>query len=233
MMLFSGRVPSGYEFQEQVSRMRGILAARLGSEIDFIVRGHENKSRSVIGSRRDAMLRKRQIFYLDTDELGRHMIYEGRVVEARVVAVAEKLIRVEVFGVECTIMARDLDWSWIGNVAKKYEVGRRILVRVREIHGSKPADLAISADVRSVTKDTSLEMLKQCVIQGRYAGCVTDIRGGVVFIRLNNGVNAVAHSCLDRRTPGKQDDVSFAVTKLDPEQGVAVGIITRIIKQNL
>ena len=58
-------------------------------------------------------------------------------------------------------------------------------------------------------------------------------RNGVVFIRLNNGVNAIAHSCYDLRTPGKKDDVSFAVTRLDEEQGVAIGIITRIIKQHL
>lgn len=46
-------------------------------------------------------------------------------------------------------------------------------------------------------------------------------------------VNAVAHSCYDRRTPGKKDDVSFVVTKLDEERSIAVGIITRIIRQNL
>ena len=80
---------------------------------------------------------------------------------------------------------------------------------------------------------TAGDDLKKCVRQGRYAGRVTDVRGGVLYVRLNNGVNAIAHSCYDLRTPGKKDDVSFAVTHLDEEQGVAVGIITRIIKQNL
>lgn len=55
----------------------------------------------------------------------------------------------------------------------------------------------------------------------------------MVYVRLANGVNAVAHSCYDYRMPGKKDDVSFAVTRLDMERGVAVGIITRIIRQNL
>ena len=50
---------------------------------------------------------------------------------------------------------------------------------------------------------------------------------------LTNGVNAVAHSCYDYRMPGKKDDVSFAVTHLDVERGIALGIITRIIRQNL
>ncbi len=233
MLLYAGRTPSGPEYLELMNRMRRILAARLGSEIDFIVMGHENKSRSVVGSRRAAMYRKRQNFYLDTNEQGQPMIYEGRVVQARVVAVSEKLIRVEIFGVECIIVARDLSGSWMGNAADHYSVGDRILVRILSVSGNSVEDLAVSADVRSVAGDAALKALKKCVPQGRYAGKVTDIRGGVVFIRLNNGANAIAHSCYDRRAPGKRDDVSFSVTRLDEEQGVAVGIITRIIKQTL
>ena len=53
------------------------------------------------------MLRKRQIFYLDTDAAGMYRVYEGRIVQARVIAVAEKVVRVEVFGVETSILARD------------------------------------------------------------------------------------------------------------------------------
>ena len=233
MLLFTGKVPSGADFQELMGRMRGILTARLGSEIDFIVKGHENRTRSVVASRRDAMYRKRQTFYLDKDERGEPMIYEGRVVQARVVAVAEKVVRVEVFGVECPIVARGLSHAWLGNAAEHYHVGERILVRVQKITGTTVEDLSITADVRSTTADTAAEDLKKCVRQGRYAGRITDVRGGVLYVRLNNGVNAIAHSCYDRRTPGKGDDVSFAVTRLDEEQGVAVGLITRIIKQNL
>ena len=233
MLLFTGKVPSGADFQELMFRMRGILTARLGSEIDFIVKGHENKSRSVVASRRDAMYRKRQTFYLDKDERGEPMIYEGRVVQARVVAVAEKVVRVEVFGVECAILARGLSRAWVGNAAEHYHVGDRILVRVQKITGTTVEDLTITADVRSTSASTAADDLKKCVRQGRYAGRVTDVRGGVLYVRLNNGVNAIAHSCYDRRTPGKGDDVSFAVTRLDEAQGVAVGSITRIIKQNL
>lgn len=232
MLIQSGRLPNGEEYQELMNRMRKILIARLGSEIDFIVMGHENKSRSVVGSRRAAMYRKRQNFYLDTDAQGRPMIYEGRVVQARVVAVSEKVIRVEIFGVECSIVARNLSDSWIGSAADHYSVGDRILVRILKVSGDSVENLSVSADVRSVNGSSGAD-IKKCVPQGRYAGKVTDIRNGVVFIRLNNGVNAIAHSCYDRRTPGKQDDVSFSVTRLNEEQGVAIGIITRIIKQNL
>lgn len=233
MLLYPGKLPTGPEYLDTMDRLRRILMTRLGSEIDFVVKGHDNKSRSAVGSRKDAMYRKRQSFYLDKDELGEPMIYEGRVVQARVVAVAEKIIRVEVFGVECAIVARGLSRSWVGDATEKYSVGDRILVRVLKISGSTAEDLSITVDVRSVFKGGDQDNLKKCSPGGRYAGRVTDIRGGVVYIRLNNGVNAIAHSCYDRRAPGKRDDVSFSVTRIDPEQGVAIGIITRIIKQNL
>ena len=228
-----GKMPSGPEYVELMDRLHRILNSRLGCEIDFIVKGYDNDSRSVVASRRDAMLRKRKTFYMDVDELGEHMIYEGRVVQARVVAVAEKVIRVEVFGVETSIVARGLSWEWIGNARDHFSVGDRILVRVQKIFRPDLEHLSIQADVRSVSATNSRDNLKKCMPQCRYAGRVTDIRNGVVFIRLNNGVNAIAHSCYDLRTPGKKDDVSFAVTRLDEEQGVAIGIITRIIKQNL
>lgn len=233
MMLYSGPVPYGAKYKPFMERMNSILATMLTAEIDFIVRGLDNTARSVVASRKAAMLRKRQTFYLDANEDGIPMIYEGRVVQARVIGVAEKVLRVEVFGVECTIFARDLSAAWFGDAREYYSVGDRVLVRVLTIDRSDINHISITADIRSVSSAANQSNLDKCVLQGKYAGRVTDVRHGVVFIRLNNGVNAVAHTCYDRRMPGKKDDVSFAVTRLDEERGIAVGIITRIIKQNL
>ena len=233
MMINIGRSPSGQEYAELILRQNKILGNMLGAEIDFIVKGIDSKSRSVVASRKEAMLRKRQIFYLDTDAMGMYRIYEGRIAQARVIAVAEKVIRVEVFGVECSIMARDLAWEWIGDAHERFSVGDQVLVRILSVRRDSLEDMGIKADIKSVSQNTSHDNLKKCRIQSKYAGKVTDVHKGVVYIRLSNGVNAVAHSCYDYRTPGKKDDVSFAVTRLDEERGVAVGIITRIIRQNL
>ncbi len=231
--LAQGRSPSGKEYAELMLRQNKILGNMLGAEIDFIVKGIDSKTRSVVASRREAMLKKRQIFYLDTDAAGMYRVYEGRIVQARVIAVAEKVIRVEIFGVECSIMARDLAWDWIGDAHERFSVGDQVLVRILSVRREGLEDMGVKADVKSVTQDTHHENLKKCRIQSKYAGKVTDVHKGVVYIRLSNGVNAVAHACYDYRTPGKKDDVSFAVTKIDEERGVAVGIITRIIRQNL
>lgn len=233
LTLGTGRRPSGNAYADLMRRQNQILSAMMGAEIDFIVRGIDNRTRSIVASRKEAILKKRQIFYLDQDASGSRRITAGRLAQARVIAVAEKVVRVEVFGVECAILARDLAWDWMSDAHERFSVGDRIVVRVLEVQCNSLEDITIRADVKSASSSTDLDNLKKCRIQGKYAGKVTNVHKGVVFVRLTNGVNAIAHACLDRRMPGKMDDVSFAVTHIDVEQGIALGIITRIIKQNL
>lgn len=233
MMINLGRSPSGQEYADLMLRQNKILGNMLGADIDFVVRGIDSKTRSVVASRREAMMRKRQTFYFDLDPDGMYRVYEGRIVQARVIAVAEKVVRVEVFGVECSILARELAWDWIGDAHERFAVGDEVLVRILSVRRNSLEDLGIRADIKSTSENTDRDNLQKCRIQGKYAGKVTDVHKGVVYVRLANGVNAVAHSCYDYRMPGKKDDVSFAVTRLDMERGVAVGIITRIIRQNL
>lgn len=232
MMVHTGQVPSGPEYAVWLAQVSRILNARLDTDIDFVVRGIDNADRTVVASRRDAMRRKRKRFYLDTDELGRHMIEEDSVVQARVVAVAEKALRVEVFGVECNVAARGSSWLWAGSARDRHYVGEIIPVRVLKIDRINVDRVAIQVDARDVFGDGG-DNLSNCQPQCRYVGQVTDMRRGVVYVRLNNGVNAIAHTCYDARMPGRKDTVSFAVTRLDEAHGIAIGIITRIIKQNL
>lgn len=221
------------DYAEQMEREAKLINKMLGAEIDFMVRGIDTASRSIVASRKDAMMKKRQTFYMDKDANGVHRIYFGRIVQARIISVAEKAIRVEIFGVEATIYAKDLAWYWIGDVRDYFAIGDTILLRILSVTRDSIENIHVAADARSLQTDTSRDILSRCRIQSKYAGKVTDVHRGVVYIRLANGVNAVAHSCLDHRTPGKKDDVTFVVTKLDEDWGVAVGIITRIIRQNL
>lgn len=224
---------SDEDFEDHIVRQQKLLSNMLGAEIDFIVKGIDSKTRSVVASRRDAMLKKRKTFYMETDGNGEYMVYEGRIVQVRVVAVAEKAIRIEAFGVECSVMAKDLSWDWLGDARDRYSVGDEILVRIQEVNRESIDGLSIKVDVKSVSEKHKRPDLSLCRIQSKYAGRVTDIYKGIVYIRLTNGINAIAHSCLDRRMPAKKDEVSFAVTSIDEERGVALGVITRIIKQNL
>lgn len=222
-----------HNYGEISLRQNKIINTMLGCEIDFIVKGLDSKTRSIAGSRKDAMLKKRQIFYFDQDASGSPKIYEDRVVQARVIAVSEKVVRVEIFGVETSIPARDLSFDWLGDANERFHVGEHILVRILSVNAEDPDNISVKADVKSVEGNTSKANMALCKVQGKYAGTVEDIHKGTVFVRLSIGVNAIAHSCYDNRQVGKKDTVSFVVTHIDEERNVAVGIITRIIKQNL
>ncbi len=231
-MMINLIVDEAHDYGELFQRQNKILGNMLGCEIDFLVKGLDNSTRSVVASRKDAMYKKRQIFYLP-DANGNSRVCEDRVVQARVIAVAEKVVRLEIFGVECSILARDLSWDWLGDATEHFHVGEHILVRILSVKIDSLEDIKVKADVKSVNGNSSKENLSKCKVQGKYAGVVTDIHKGTVFVRLHIGVNAVAHSCYDDRLPGKKDEVSFVVTRIDEDRNVAVGLISRIIKQNI
>ena len=221
-----------HNYGELAQRQNKILGNMLGCEIDFIIKGLDNASRSIVASRKDAMMKKRQIFY-QPDAAGNRRVCEDRIVQARVIAVAEKVVRVEIFGAETSILARDLSWDWLGNANDSFRVGDLILVRILSVKADDLEQIVVRADVKSVKGNTSKANLRKCRIQGKYAGTITDIHKGTVFVRLSIGVNAIAHSCYDSRTPGKKDEVSFVVTRIDEERNVAVGLISRIIRQHI
>lgn len=196
-------------------RQNKIVNTMLGCEIDFLIKGLDTKERSIVASRKDAMLKKRQIFYFDQDSSGTPKVYPNRIVQARVISVSEKVVRTEIFGVETSIPARDLSFDWLGDARERFRVGDHILVRILDINAKDPEHLTVRADVKSVEGDTSKANMALCKVQGKYAGTIEDIHKGTVFVRLSIGVNAIAHSCYDSRTPGKKDEVSFVVTHIE------------------
>ncbi len=222
----------GEAYSEMLQQYIRRLGNMLGAEIDFTIRGIDSTTHSVVASRREAMLKKRQAFYIDPTTDGGALVREGRIAQARIIGVHEKVLRVEIFGVETTIPARDLSWQWIGDVNEHYAVGDTVLVRITELECTDAEHITVRAEVKSLD-DTARDKLKLCRPQSKYAGKVVNVHKGAVYIRLTNGVNAIAHSCYDRRMPGKKDDVSFVVTRIDEERGIAMGLISRIIKQNI
>lgn len=111
------------------NRYAQILTRSLGAEMDFVVSGIDKRSGSVVASRKEAMIRKQLNFYLPTLRNKKPLIVEGQVVEARVISVGDKNMRVEAFGVETTILARDVAWEWVDDCTEYYRIGDRSLSR--------------------------------------------------------------------------------------------------------
>ena len=159
------------------------------------------------------------------------MLYEGRIVEARVIAVAPKAVRLEVFGVEVSVRARDMAWEWMVDAGEKFQVGDLVLVMVNKVEASSVDQIIIEVDAKSPTANINKDNLRKCHKQGKYTGIITEVYKGTYFIRLDIGVNAVAHSCNMSALPGKKDKIGFVVTRINDNYEVAEGIITRLIKR--
>ena len=159
------------------------------------------------------------------------MVYPGRIVEARVISVAPKAVRLEVFGVECSVRARDMAWEWMPDATEKFQVGDLVLVCVNKIEMPDAESMTVAVDAKGATENTNKDNLKKCHRQGKYSGIVVDVYKGKYFIRLDLGVNAIAHESTMASLPGKRDKIGLVVTRINEASEVAEGIITRLIKK--
>ena len=234
MMLGLNR-PAGQSDEVYNERMTRVLNRMMGSEMDFVVRGITGAegNRAAVASRKAAMLRLRRRYYLQNGANGKPQVYPDRIVEARIVAVSQLAIRVEVFGVETSIRNRELSWAFIGDCRDVYFVGDSVQVRIKSVDGDTPETLRIRADIKSLTENDTRERLAALKPQTNCMGKVTDVSGGVVFLNLVDGIRAISHKCFDHRKPSRGDDVLFVCTRIDEDGGVAVGIISRIVKRNI
>ena len=208
----------GRENADTLNRQVRIANNMLGADIDFIIKDLDEASRSVVASRKDAMMRKRQIFYFTENEEDQPMV-------------APKAVRLEVFGVECSVRARDMAWEWMPDATEKFQVGDLVLVCVNNIEMPDAENMTVSVDAKGATENTNKDNLKKCHRQGKYSGIVVDVYKGTYFIRLDLGVNAIAHECNMASLPGKRDKIGFVVTRINETSEVAEGIITRLIKK--
>ena len=227
--------PQGQSDSEYNERVARVLNRMMGAEIDFVVRGvtGAGEERAAVASRRAAMIRLRRRYYLNTTANGKPMIYPGRIAEARIIAVNQMAIRVEVFGVEASIHNSNLSHIYIGDVRDEFYVGDTVQVRITDVVGDTPENIRIKVDIKSLTADSTREKLMALKPQTNCIGRVTDVRSGVIFINLADGLRAISHKCFDRRKLGRGDDVLFVCTRTDLETETAIGIVSRIVKRNI
>ena len=214
--------------EEGKDRQARITSNMVGCDVDFIVIRLDEESHSVVASRKLAMNRKIRDFYIDrTTATGSPVLGEGSIVEARIVAVSESVLRLEVFGAECFARVYDVVDEWMADARDRYSVGDTVYVRIVSLTIGENEYPAIQVEGKSL----SAGEVFHCVKQGKYLGTVTGVSKGQYFLRLDVGTNAIAHTCEGGYPlPKKKDKVSFICTRMDVEGRVAVGLISRVIR---
>ena len=91
---------------------------------------------------------------------------------------------------------------------------------------------SVSLSIKEASENPDRAALEKIVPNSNYFGVVTGVKDRVFFVRLQAGVNAKTKLFRSIDMPSRLDTVSFRVTGVDEESGIALGFITRIIKRH-
>ena len=178
-----------------------MLQKRLGSEIDYVIKGVDSNTGLAVGSRAEAMATKRRHYYLNLTREGTFRVYEGLVCEARVVSVIPEGIFVELFGIDVFIPLRELSYTRIPDAMGYFEPGDRILVKITKLDRSDPKNIYVAASVKQVATNPTEKVLEKIDVGGNYAGTVTMIDHTGIFVQLDMGAECRCKFPLRARPP--------------------------------
>lgn len=141
--------------------------------------------------------------------------------------------RIEACGVDTEIYARNVSWEWFSDIADLHSTGDLVVARVLDVTYNEQRDTyAVNLSIKDASENPDRAALEKIVPNSNYFGVVTGVKDRVFFVRLQAGVNAKTKLYRSIDMPSRLDTVSFRVTRVDEENGIALGFITRIIKRH-
>lgn len=204
-----------------------LLQKRLGSEIDYVVKGIDSNTGLAVASRKEAMLTKQRYYYLSLTREGTYRIYEGLVCEARVISVIPEGIFVDLFGIDVYIPLRELSHNRIPDAMGYFEPGDRILVKITKLDRSDPKNIYVAASVKQVATNPTEKVMEKIEVGGNYAGTVTMIDETGIFVQLDVGAECRCKFPFRARPP-VDARVIVVVDGVDMREGMAWGKITYV-----
>lgn len=201
---------------------RSMIRGMLGAEIDFIVIEIDTVSNVAIASRINAMQLRAKL------ELPK--LKKNDSVRARILAVGEKHILVELYGKEVVIKAENLQHTYIYSCKEIYSPGESLKVRIINIDLEKDI---YELDAKCFIENPFKNIRKYITENGEYTGRV------VAFPKKNNGIIVQLDNsnigCLIRvparfnRYPHLLDNVLIKITEIKESHKQIYGYLVRII----
>lgn len=217
--------PAGDKDEQQYEQY--LLSKRLASEVDYIIKDIDEEHEVAVASRQEAMLKKRKEFLLETDKNGQYIVYEGAVVEARVVCTTRAGIIVEIFGAECYIPCRELSYQRIQDATQDFFVGTRILVKILSIDRNiETGMVSIEASVKQTEENPFGKAMKFYNEGDKYVGTVSMIDENGVFVALNGGIDVLCKYPDRGPRPTRGATVTVRITVKNEEEKRLFGLIT-------
>ena len=198
-----------------------VLRNMIGSEIRFIIIEIDKITNKAVASRNKAMETIRKI------QLKKYE--KGDKVYAKIMSVSQKYLDIECLGVDIRLKAEDLEYGYIANLTKQYQVGDKIKVLIKEID-------AENGILKVSHKDTKQDPYKLARIHyvegGEYLGDVTGYSDNGVFVRLEQGIDTMATlPNWMEIPPTPSDKVIVRIKKLQPEKRKIYSSLLKIVRR--
>lgn len=193
----------------------------IGSELKFIILESDKLTNTAVGSRNKAMDRIRNI------ELKKYEV--GDIVYAKIISVLSKFIIVECLGVDIKLKISDLEYGYISNLNKLYQVGDKIKVIIKSIDAIN-GKLKVSH--KETKEDPYLNVRKNFVEGGEYLAKVTGFSDNGVFASLKQGIDTMATLPVWLEMPPLPGDtIIVKIKKIIPEKRKIYSSLLKIVRR--
>ncbi len=222
------RPEMGYKSRQDMIKI--MLGKRIGSEVDFLVRGEVNTEDDIaMASRVDAMKRIRNARYLKRDPQGNRYMYAGAIAEARVQVVARSGIIVEIQGAETFVPLEELSYTRCRDAGELFSVGELKPAKILEINiNEETNEVDIKVSLKAAEENPIKRMLPQLQKGGMYGGSVTVITVYGVFIQLDNGCEVLCKYPSFGNAPVAGSRAVVKLTSIDEKKMRIMGTISSI-----
>lgn len=183
--------PEDLRGQPEKEIYRYLVTKRLGAEVDYIIKGVDQKADVAVASRLDAMYQKRRAYYTGTDRNGNRLLYEGALAEARVTSVIRPGMFVELFGVDTYVPLKALSYQRWADASEHYQPGDRVIVKIMKLERINRNKINVVVSVKHAGENPYDKALKKYTEGNSYIGTVSMINTSGVFVAMEHGIDCL------------------------------------------
>lgn len=210
----------------------------IGAKVDFVVTriipDGDNNTVLVHGNRVAAMKVKRFRRFFGWngkgEKVGAPYVYQGARVEARVVAVKPKFMRVEVLGTTVTMLGNDLSHTRIPDLRTEFHTGDTIVVKITEMkldHETGKVQLRVSR--KDAIDNPKYRHFHKYAVDDLRLATVYALTNTGIFVHFEDGVECRCPHCAPPLRPAVGKRVQVRIKNTDPATCNIYGVIARVI----
>lgn len=198
-----------------------ILRSMIGAELRFVIYQVDKLTNKAVASRKKAMEQIRRI------QLKKYS--KGDKIFARIISVFPKFIDIECLGVDIRLKAEDLEYGYISNLGRLYQIGDKLKVVIKNIDYEKNT-LKVS---HKETKDDPYKIARINYVEGgEYLGIITGYSDNGVFVKLEQGIDTMATlPNWMEMPPSPGDKVVVRVKRIQSEKRKIYSSLLKVVRR--